>query len=133
MSATKTIENKVQQQFGEVKAEPASLKVKRESFIYNTCGDLSIQMGTVQWPGREDPTKYQDPTVVWEGTVASFKNAKGYMVPFVLSDDPVVLRETAAAFNTVADLIEKHDLKLNKSGISRVDTSRADEFFARQK
>jgi len=131
--STKTIETRVQQQFGEVKAESAPLKPKRESFIYNTCGDLSIQMGTIQWVSREDPTKYQDPTVVWEGTVAKFTNAKGYMVPFVLSDDPVVLRETASAFIAAADLIEKYDLKLNKTGTSNVDTSRADEFFARQK
>jgi len=131
-TATKALEHKVQQQFGEVQ-KTEDLKPKRETFISNSCGDLTISLGSIQWVDKEDPTKYQDPLPIWEGTAIKFTNAKGYRIPFTLSDDPLVLRETAKAFEAVADLIEKHDLKLNRPAELKMDTEGAEEFFSKLK
>ncbi len=129
---TKTLETKVQQQFGQVQSTEA-LKPKRETFVSASCGDLTIALGSIQWVDKEDPTKYQEPETVWEATATKFTNAKGYKIPITLSDDPIVLRDFAKAINAVAEVIEKNNVKLNKERESKIDTSGADAFFSKAK
>jgi len=94
---------------------------ERKTFVFSSCGNLSVTFGSIAWVNQESG-ELDEPIPEFYARVKGYKNANGYDANIDLSDDPETLRAMAAAFNSIADFVEKSGRSLNRQyAVNQID------------
>jgi len=98
---------------------------RKTTFRSETCGDLTIRFGSVEWYDNETGG-FQPPEPEFYAKVRGYKNSRGYDAEVPLSGDPKELRALASALIDVANFIESTRVDISRNtSVNDIDAAKA--------